>query len=468
MKKLNFAKASCLLFGLCLALAIHAPAQTFTVLQNFPNSAPTAGLIQGLDGNFYSTLAGGEIGFQGNVYQMTPSGTYTVVLGFSGSSGDFPYAPLVLASNGFFYGSTAQGGPALEGNIYKMTANGRLTSLYSFCMTDCSDGSNPEVPLVQLGNGDLYGATNSTIFKITLAGTLTTLYNFCPGTTCTGGPPNPSGLTLGSDGNFYGVTSAGGTSKDGTVFKMTPSGTLTTLYTFSGTDGANPIGPLVQYSDGSLYGMTYSGGTGVSRACSAAGSCGTIFKITTAGALTTLHEFGGTDGANPNAGLILASDGNFYGTTGYGGNNPTNAGTAFVVSPTGALKTIYDFCSQAFCLDGGNPRTPLTQGTNGMLYGTAHEGGTQTNGTFFSLSRGLTPYVMTTPAVGNVGTKVIILGNNLTGTTAVTFHGAAAAFTVVSDTELTATVPTGATTGRVIVTTPSATLSTNVSFRVGH
>ena len=139
-----------------------------------------------------------------------------------------------------------------------------------------------------------------------------------------------------------------------------------------------------------------------------------------------------------------------------------------MISPSGAFATLYDFCSQTYCLDGVNPWMPLLQATNGTLYGVARNGGTQTNGIFFSLSRGLRPYVQTIPAQGNVGTNVIILGNNLTGTTSVTFHGVAAAFSVLSDTEMSATVPAGATTGAVVVTTPTTTLSTNVSFRVGH
>jgi uncharacterized repeat protein (TIGR03803 family) len=464
MKSLTFAKTSALLFGTCLALAIHAPAQTFTLLQNFESSDPTSALVQGLDGNFYGTMEGGAIGFEGNVYTLTPGGTYTSIATPCCAS----YAPVVLASNGSFYGSTQQGGTALEGNIYKMTASGAVTTLYSFCLTDCADSSYPHDSLVQLGNGDLYGTTVSTIFKITLAGDLTTLYNFCPGTTCNGGAITPGGLMLGSDGNFYGVTDA--SQNDGTVFMMTPSGTLTTLHTFNGTDGSTPVGPLVQAANGYLYGVTLSGGTGVNRACVyiGTGGCGTIFKISTTGTLTTVHDFAGRDGANPSAGLILASDGNLYGTTYSGGNNPSNSGTAFVLSPTGALKTIYDFCAQTYCLDGGNPFMPLLQATNGTLYGTTRNGGTQTNGIFFSLSRGLRPYVQTIPAQGNVGTNVIILGNNLTGTTSVMFHGVAAAFSVLSDTEMSATVPAGATTGAVKVTTPTTTLSTNVSFRVGH
>jgi uncharacterized repeat protein (TIGR03803 family) len=465
MKTLSFAKASCLLFGSCLVLGIQAPAQTFTVLQNFAESDPTSALVQGVDGNLYGTMGGGEIGFEGNVYTLTPSGSYTSIAEPCCSS----YAPVVLASNGYFYGSTQQGGTALEGSIYRMTAEGVVGTLHSFCTTpSCLDGSDPQGPLVQLGNGDLYGTTTSTIFKITLAGELTTLYNFCNPTCASAW--SPSGLTLASDGNFYGVAN-GGANVNGTVFKMTPSGTLTTLHSFDLTDGSIPVGPLVQATNGYLYGVTLSGGTGVNRACAYIGSglCGTIFKISTSGTFTTVHEFAGRDGANPDAGLVLASDGNLYGTTYAGGNNSNNAGTVFVISPaSGALATLYDFCSQTYCLDGGNPFMPLLQATNGVLYGTTRFGGTQTNGIFFSLSRGLRPFVQTIPAQGNAGTNVLILGNGLTGATNVTFRGVPAAFNVVSDTEITATVPTGAATGAVVVTTPSASLASDVAFRIGH
>ena len=148
MKKLSFAKASCMLFVICIALAVNLPAQTVTTLQNFPSSSPTAALIQGADGNFYSTLAGGEIGFEGSVYKMTPSGTFTTLYNFGangGADGNFPFGPLVLATNGYFYGTTEQGGTNGQGNVYKMTAGGTETSLYSFCTTDCQDGDRKSV-----------------------------------------------------------------------------------------------------------------------------------------------------------------------------------------------------------------------------------------------------------------------------------------------------------------------------------
>jgi uncharacterized repeat protein (TIGR03803 family) len=470
MKKLNFATAICMSFVIYFALAINLHSQTLTVLYNFDGSSPTAALIQGTDGNFYSTMAGGEIGFEGNVYKLTPSGTYTSLYTFCCQNGQFPFGPLLLATNGYFYGTTQQGGTAFEGNIYKITAGGTETSLYSFCTTDCSDGASPGGQLIQVGSGGIYGATTSTIFKITLAGMLTTLYNFCPTpTSCNKtGPPAPSGLVLGQDGNFYGVTGAGGTSNLGTVFKLTPSGTLTTLHNFSGSDGANPVGPLVQGRGGFLYGVTFDGGTGTASECAEVGSCGTIFRISPSGAFTTLHDFDGTDGANPYAWLILATDGNLYGTTGFGGGNGTNSGTIFQISQAGKFTNLYNFCSQTFCLDGVYSRTPLLQDTNGTLYGTAGQGGTQTDGTFFSFSMGLGPFVETIPTTGKIGTPVAILGNGLTGATSVTFNGTTAAFTVVSDTEITATVPTGATMGTVQVTTPGGTLSSNLPFRVPH
>ena len=475
MKKLSFAKASCVLFVICIALAIQSPAQTVTTLQNFNNSSPTAALIQGADGDFYSTLAGGQIGFEGSVYKMTPSGTFSTLYNFGanggGADGNFPFGPLVLATNGDFYGTTEQGGTARQGNVYKITAGGIETSLYSFCTTDCQDGASPNGPLIQVGSGAIYGATTSTIFKITLGGALTTLYNFCPtSTTCNkNGPPYPSGLLLGQDGNFYGVTNAGGTNNDGTVFKLTPSGTLTTLHNFSGSDGASPLGPLVRGRDGNLYGVTYSGGTGSGGNYCAVGTCGTIFKVTPGGTFTTLHDFSGSDGANLGFGLLLATDGNFYGTTRFGGiGGGTGSGTIFQLSPAGKFTTLYDFCSQTFCLDGNDPFATLMQATNGTLYGTTSQGGTQGLGTFFSLSMGLGPFVETIPTSRKVGARVAILGYGLTGTTTVTFNGTTAAFTVVSDTQITASVPIGATTGTVQVTGPGGTLNSNVPFRVTH
>jgi uncharacterized repeat protein (TIGR03803 family) len=322
----------------------------------------------------------------------------------------------------------------------------------------------------------LQGGTNGhgTLFKITPSGTLTTLYNFCSQSGCADGQ-FPGALVQGTDGNLYGTTGAGGAAACsggcGTIFKITTTGTLTTLHSFDLTDGVDPDGGLIQGTDGNFYGTTYAGGANNNSNCRV-GTCGAVFKITPAGTLATLHSFDYTDGANPIAGLIQATDGNFYGTTG-GGGNCTNfgggCGTVFKSTATGTLTTLHSFDKT----DGAFPTGRLVQDTNGTFYGTTFQGGNivyhycgGSCGTIFSLSVGLGPFVETQPASGAVGAAVNILGTSLTGATSVTFNGTAAKFTVVSSSEITTAVPAGATTGEVKVVTPSGTLSSNVSFKV--
>jgi uncharacterized repeat protein (TIGR03803 family) len=185
---------------------------------------------------------------------------------------------------------------------------------------------------------------------------------------------------------------------------------------------------------------------------------------------TSLHSFDGTDGANPYAGLVQATNGNLYGTTYAGGNG---YGTVFEITPSGKLTTLYSFCPQTGCPDGGLPYAALVQDTNGSFYGTTGFGGDlscETHppgcGTLFRLSVGLGPFVETQTTSGKVGSAVKILGTDLTGATCVMFHGTAAAFKVVSSSLITTTVPRDATSGKVRVTTPHGTLSSNVPFRV--
>jgi uncharacterized repeat protein (TIGR03803 family) len=200
-----------------------------------------------------------------------------------------------------------------------------LTTLYTFCsQPGCTDGGKPFYGgLVQAGDGNFYGTTylggtknGGTVFKVTPGGALTTLYNFCSQTNCADGTAPTAGLVQATDGNFYGTTYSGGSNADGTVFKITSSGTLTTLYSFcsqpSCTDGYSPYAGLVQGSDTNFYGTTSVGG---------AHGFGTVFKISSQSpyTLTTLHSFSVADGTSPQAGLMLASDGNFYGTTVGGG-----------------------------------------------------------------------------------------------------------------------------------------------------
>lgn len=243
-----------------------------------------------------------------------------------------------------------------------------FTNLVNF---DGTNGGNPASPLVQGLDGNLYGTTETggtngdgTFFKVTPGGTVTTLYNFCSQTNCADGG-NPTGaLTLGTDGNFYGITLSGGTTSSGIAFKITPSGTLTVLHNWcslpNGSDGCfgfeQEPNALVQATDGNFYGTNDAG-------CPAACS-GTFFKLTPSGTLTTLYTFclqsGCPDGSFP-AGLIQATDGNFYGTTLNGG--VYSDGTVFKITSTGKLATLYSFCAQGgagVCTDGALPFGPLT------------------------------------------------------------------------------------------------------------
>ncbi len=293
---------------------------------------------------------------------------------------------------------------------------------------------------------------------------MTTLYSFCSQSSCADGANPSAALIQAIDGNFYGTTENGGASNDGTVFKITLKGRLTTLHSFDGTDGSGPAG-LIQATDGSLYGATVYGAKGG----------GTIFKITPAGRLTTLYSFCSqancTDGAGSAGALVQATDGNFYGTTVGGG--ATDNGTIFDVTPKGKLTTLQNFDGA----DGDFPNAALIQATDGSFYGTTEYGGVpypcyaihgipRGCGTVFGLSVGLGPFVETQPSSGKVGAAVKILGTDLSGATSVKFNGTAAVFKVVSSSEITTTVPEGATTGKIDVKTPRGTLKSNVVFRV--
>src|SRR5665213_1078577 len=313
------------------------------------------------------------------------------------TNGAAPQAALVLGGDGYFYGTTAAGGTnGGYGTVFKIGTNGALTSLHSF--SGGTDGSQPE-GLVQGSDGNFYGATapffyvNGTVFKISANGALTTLHFFTGGSD--GGHPN-GGLVEGADGYFYGTTAGGGSNagNNGTVFKISATGALTTLYSFTGTnDGRGPNGGLVEGTDGYFYGTTAGGGTN--------GGNGTVFKISTNGALTSLHSFsGGTDGSQPE-GLVQGSDGNFYGTTDSGGTS-YGWGTVFKISATGALTTLYSFTGTN---DGGGPVAGLAQGSDSYFYGTTEGGGTNGgNGTVFKISaKGALTTLYSFPAPNNDG-----------------------------------------------------------------
>jgi uncharacterized repeat protein (TIGR03803 family) len=274
----------------------------------------------------------------------------------------------VQGGDGNFYGTTAFGGTGNfnGGTVFKMSSEGALTSLHSF--TGGNDSLHPNAGLVQGSDGNFYGTTDNswtfghgTVFQINTNGALTNLYRFTGASD--GGQPE-AGLVRASDGNFYGATYYGGahasTSSYGTLFKINTNGALTSLYSFTGTnDGANPQAGLVQGSDGNFFGTTEYGGTNNS---------GTVFKMSANGVLTSLHSFsGGDDDGNPNSRLVQGTDGNFYGTT---------SSTVFQMTPAGVLTTLVTL--------GG--ASALVQGSDGSFYGATYGGGKSGVGTVFRLT----------------------------------------------------------------------------------
>lgn len=449
-------------------------AQTFTSIHSFDGTdgkLPFAALSQATDGNLYGTTYYGGASASGNVFKITPAGTLKTVYSLCSESdcadGEYTYAAPVQGTDGDFYGTTYLGGANDQGTVFKLSPSGTLTTLHSFHGTD---GAEPLAGVVQSANGAFYGTTNlggsksdGAVFKVTAGGTFTTLHSFCSQTNCTDGLNPFAPLVLGTDGNLYGTTLGGGSHDDGTVFKTTPSGALTILHSFCSQtgcpDGEFPQTGVIQASDGNFYGTTILGG---------AYGNGTIFKMTPSGTFTTLYsvcsQSGCPDGNYLYAGLTQATDGNLYGIMQIGGAN--GYGTIFRITTTGSLTTLYSFCSQTGCTDGEYPAAGLVQDTNGSLYGTTADGGTNGDGTVFRLSVGLGPFVETQPSSGKQRTTVRILGTTLAGATSVSFNGTAAAFKVVSSSEITTTVPAGATTGTVQVATPGVTLSSNVSFQI--
>lgn len=389
------------------------------------------GLVLGTDGNFYDTTESGGSATAvsiGTIFKLMPGGSRTQLFAFKEFGGCkqdvecygvYPLAGLVEASDKNLYGTAVDGGTGGGGVVLRVNPMEPPppTVLYNFSFPDV----NPSAPLIQGTDGNLYGTSTDVgmlnsftgaVFRLTLEGGFTTLYNFCSQPNCADGSRPYSPVVQATNGNFYGTTSAGGSTYDkaGTIFELTPTGVLSTLHTFCVqspcSDGEFPVGGLVQGTDGNLYGVAPYGGVR---------DQGVIFRITTGGAFTVLHNFDGSDGQFPDGGLMQATNGLFYGTTTVGG-------------------------SAGGCLGEGC-------------------------GTVFSFDVGLAPFVAFVLPSGKIGDSAEILGQGFTGTTSVTFNGVPSEhFEVVSDTYLTATVPVGTTTGSVTVATPNGTLKSNKSF----
>ncbi|HEV3273033.1 MAG TPA: choice-of-anchor tandem repeat GloVer-containing protein [Candidatus Methylacidiphilales bacterium] len=376
----------------------------YNILYSFNNGATNdaAGpniLFQGFDGTFYGLSSGGGTAFSGTIFNTTTQGITSVFHSFGTGVNDvFSPQGLLQASDGNYYGTTSGGGTAGMGAVFKITQAGVETILHSFGDGSVvNDGASPQsAGLVQGADGNFYGMTTSggsknlgVIYKITPLGVVTILHNFGDGSVANDGASPQSTLIQGQNGdtNFYGTTQYGGSNGAGTVFEMTLQGAVTILHSFqSGTvlnesgasvaDGANPVAPLLEAVNGYFYGTTQNGGSH---------GTGSVFQMTPSGTVTILHSFGdGTvtnDGAGPVAPLVLGYDGNFYGTTYRGGS--ANQGTVFAMSPTGAETLIHPFGT--LTNDGAFPNAALCQGTDGNFYGTTSLGGAGGSGTVFSI-----------------------------------------------------------------------------------
>ena len=386
-----------------------ADAASLQVVRSFTGAAndgftPAGGLVEGGDGAYYGTSQGGGPANLGTIFKVTPAGVVTIVKFLDETTGYSPTHGLYLHSDGNLYGSMRLGGAGQNGTAIRITPAGVVTRVASHSFQEGSDPSE----LTGGPDGNLYGVTRlngqnnqGTLFRVNLgASTITTVANF-NGVT---GWNAYSGLTLGLDNKLYGTTSlgypAGSTvSGSGNVFRYTVGGVLENVVTFpvNRSLGSELTAPLTRFTDGTFYGSSAGKGLGGPT------DNGTIFKVTTAGVVTTLVTFNGTNGRAGTAKLIIGRDGNFYGTTPGGGT--ANKGTVFRMTPQGALTTLASFTGT----NGMQPGGPMVEGEDGNLYGTTYQGGATNGGTVFRVIFG--PQVITQTPIGTAQTVAILRAN---------------------------------------------------------
>lgn len=442
-------------FAVAIAFAtVPVSAQTYSEIYNFnwhsEGASPMnpALLAQGQDGNLYGTLQS-TLNGDGSVFGWNvPAATVAKIYGFTGADGNTPQSGLSLGLDGSFYGTTETGGLYGKGSVFKITSGGVFKQLYSF--TDGLDSAYPWTPPVQGPDGSIYGTTyNGTnpgrAYKITSAGAFS-MIAVLPSKT-------QAPLIFANDGNLYGTTPYGGTYNRGTVFKLTTKGALTIIHSFT---AELPAGPVMQGADGKLYGTTPWGGTNGE---------GTIYTMTlSGGSFKVLHNFLLSEASNSISGLVQGSDKFLYGVSQAGGGN--GQGSLFKINTTGTtFSALYGFQTA----QGDQPMSTPVLHTNGIIYGTTNHGGPVNTayGTIYSYSNGLKPFAsLVIIWSGKVGTKVGILGQGFKSATGVNFGTGPGAFTVVSDTYMTASPAAGATTGPVTILEPGGNLVTPQTFKV--
>lgn len=373
--------------GVLLTTVLPAPSQTKITLHSFsgPDGAfPNAPLLLDASGNLYGSTYQGGAHARGTVFRLVPDGTETVLYSFrSAPDATGPNGGLIRDDQGNLYGTTRNNGGSLSGAVFQVTPDGKEKVLHAF--TNSPDGKEPMTGLARDVDGNLYGTTyyggdlprsfgHGIVFRLTPDGAETVLYTFTGG--IDGSHPN-STLIRDGGGNLYGTTFNGGAFGFGTVFVVAPDGTERVLHSFTGeADGAYPAGGLLRDGSGNLYGTaTY----GANPACANGSGCGIVFKLTSTGKLKPLYRFsGGEDGEVP-YGLARDGKGNLYGTTA-GGN--FNSGTVFKLSSTGTKTLLYAFQGG---VDGAGP-SGVIRSKAGALYGVTLVGGDFGLGTLFKVT----------------------------------------------------------------------------------
>ncbi|HEY4903759.1 MAG TPA: choice-of-anchor tandem repeat GloVer-containing protein [Candidatus Sulfotelmatobacter sp.] len=388
--------------SILILLTAAATAQTETVLHSFVGKRdggyPASRPVLDPQGNLYGITSGGrntEAGY-GTVYKVGPGGRETVLHNFTGGAdGATPTGALIRDAQGNLYGTTGSGGSLGGdcvaahgcGTVFEVSPTGTETVLYAF---PSINPGFPTGPLARDASGNLYGSASNidfgVIFKLTAAGALTEVHNF----TGKDGWGGYGGLNMDGQGNLYGTSVVGGSSSCGfgcgVIYELSATNEFHLLYSFSGSDGYEPIGELVRDSEGNLYGMTIFGGSNPS--CTDELGCGTVFEVTSDGTERVLYSFsGGADGDNPQDGLVRDKEGNLYGTTFTGGKGNCSSGlgcgVVFKLSPEGTENVLYSFSGGA---DGGNPQSGLALDAQGNLYGTTLYYGANGYGTVFRVT----------------------------------------------------------------------------------